>query len=72
MVIQFTNLEGQSIGRTEMKSAAALLPLVLTLISCASQDIPQAYRGRMFHRTGAFAFYSGGNGFDGPVLNPGT
>lgn len=54
-----------------MKSAV-LLPLLLSLIGCASQDIPQAYRGRMFHRTGAFAFYGGGNGFDGPVLNPGT
>ncbi len=55
-----------------MKCAAILLPCALTLIGCASQDIPQAYRGRMFHRTGAFAFYGGGNGFDGPVLNPGT
>ena len=55
-----------------MKCAAKLLPLALTLIGCASQDIPQAFRGRMFHRTGPFAFYGGGNGFDGPVLDPGT
>ena len=55
-----------------MKCAAILLPLAFTLIGCASQDIPQAYRGRMFHRTGPFAFYGGGNGFDGPVLDPGT
>lgn len=55
-----------------MKCAATLLPLALTLIGCASQDIPQAYRGRMFYRTGPFAFYSGGRGFDGPILNPGT
>ncbi len=55
-----------------MKRAAVLLPCVLMFIGRASQDIPQAYRGRMFHRTGAFAFYSGGNGFDGPILNPGT
>jgi regulator of protease activity HflC (stomatin/prohibitin superfamily) len=26
----------------------------------------------MFYRTGPFAFYSGGKGFDGPILNPGT
>lgn len=55
-----------------MKCAAKLLPLALTLMGCASQDIPQAYRGRMFYRTGPFAFYSGGKGFDGPILNPGT
>jgi regulator of protease activity HflC (stomatin/prohibitin superfamily) len=35
-------------------------------------DIPQAYRGRMFDRTGAWAFYAGGTGFNGPVLGPGT
>ncbi len=55
-----------------MKCAAILLLGALTQTGCASQDIPQAYRGRMFHRTGPFAFYGGGNGFDGPVLNPGT
>ncbi len=47
---------------------ATILLAALAMIGCASQDIPQAYRGRMFHRTGPFAFYSGGNGFDGPVL----
>ena len=55
-----------------MDYAAMLLPLALTLMGCASQDIPQAYRRRMFYRTGPFAFYSGGKGFDGPILNPGT
>lgn len=35
-------------------------------------DMPQAHRGRIFSRTGAFAFYSGGNGISGPVLDPGT
>lgn len=55
-----------------MKRAALLLPLILTSMGCANQDIQQAYRRRMFHRTGAFAFYGGGSGFDGPVLDPGT
>jgi regulator of protease activity HflC (stomatin/prohibitin superfamily) len=68
----FGNVEVKSCRSTKMKFATRLLPLALTLIGCASQDIPQAYRGRMFHRTGAFAFYGGGNGFDGPVLDPGT
>jgi hypothetical protein len=30
---------------------------------CTSADIPQAYRGRMFDRTGPLAFYSGKTGF---------
>src|SRR5579859_3490116 len=41
-------------------------------LGCASQDIPQAYKGRMFDRTGALAFYTGGKGFTGPVLGPGS
>lgn len=39
---------------------------------CSSQDIPQAHKGRMFDKTGALAFYSGGKGFEGPILGPGT
>jgi regulator of protease activity HflC (stomatin/prohibitin superfamily) len=39
---------------------------------CASEDIQQAYRGRMFGRTGPLAFYTGKTGFYGPVLGPGT
>jgi len=35
-------------------------------------DIPQAHRGLLFNRTGAFAFYAGGSGLTGPVLGPGT
>jgi regulator of protease activity HflC (stomatin/prohibitin superfamily) len=42
------------------------------MLGCASQDIPQAYKGRMFDRTGPFAFYIGGKGFVGPVLGPGS
>jgi regulator of protease activity HflC (stomatin/prohibitin superfamily) len=41
-------------------------------LGCASQDIPQAYKGRMFDRTGPLALYIGGNGLSGPVLGPGV
>jgi regulator of protease activity HflC (stomatin/prohibitin superfamily) len=46
--------------------------LLVSLAGCASMDIPQAHKGRMFDRTGFFAFYAGGHGFTGPVLPPGT
>ena len=52
--------------------AILYLYVILGAAGCASQDIPQAYRGRLFDRTGALAFYAGGTGFTGPVLNPGT
>jgi hypothetical protein len=55
-----------------MHRIAPFLCALLGAAGCASQDIPQAYRGRLFDRTGAFAFYAGGTGFTGPVLNPGT
>lgn len=58
---------------------ALLVPAIVIVIvaamavpACRSEDVPQAHRGRMFDRTGAFAFYSGGNGFDGAILEPGT
>lgn len=41
-------------------------------IGCSSQNIPQAHKGREFAMTGALAFYSGGTGFTGPVVGPGT
>src|SRR5215472_2120348 len=41
-------------------------------LGCASQDIPQAFKGRMFDRTGPFALFIGGKGFTGPVLGPGS
>jgi hypothetical protein len=52
----------------------ALLATVLATLGlgCASQDIPQAYKGRMFDRTGPLALFIGGNGFVGPVLGPGN
>ena len=50
----------------------AILGIVALNTGCGSQDIPPAHKGRMFNKTGAAAFYSGGQGFEGPVLNPGT
>lgn len=44
----------------------------LTLTSCSSQDVPQAHKGRKFDKTGAAALWSGGHGFEGPILGPGT
>lgn len=51
--------------------AIAAGAVALLTAGCASEDIPQAYRGRMFGRTGALAFYTGKTGFYGPVLGPG-
>ena len=49
-----------------------LASIVSVCAGCATEDIPQAYRGRMFGRTGPLAFYTGTKGFYGPVLGPGT
>ncbi len=46
--------------------------LVAVGSGCATMDVPQAHRGRLFNRTGPLAFYIGGEGFTGPVLEPGT
>jgi len=51
---------------------AGLVGPLLLLAGCATMDIPQAHRGRMFDRTGPLAFFAGGKGLTGPVLNPGT
>ena len=50
----------------------SLLCLSLFAAACSSEDIPQAHKGRMFDRTGALAFYAGGDGLTGSVLGPGT
>ena len=44
----------------------------LSMVGCATQDIPQAHRGRIYGRTGFWALYQGEVGFNGPVLDPGT
>jgi regulator of protease activity HflC (stomatin/prohibitin superfamily) len=49
-----------------------LSAMSLAIVGCSSQNIPQAHKGRMFDKTGAMAFYSGGHGFEGPILPPGT
>jgi regulator of protease activity HflC (stomatin/prohibitin superfamily) len=46
--------------------------LITMMPSCRSEDVPQAHRGRMFDRTGALALYTGGHGFGGSILEPGT
>lgn len=54
-----------------MKKLLSILGLVL-LTGCSSENIPQAHKGRMFGKTGAFFLYSGVTGFYGPILEPGT
>lgn len=55
----------------KMRVLFAML-LSLMFFGCSSEDIPQAHKGQMFDRTGAFAMWAGGDGFNGPVLEPGT
>jgi hypothetical protein len=57
--------------RKNTASRCALLALFLTT-GCATMDIPQAHRGRLFSRTGLLALYSGSEGLSGPVRNPGS
>lgn len=52
-------------------SLVLLLSLSL-LTACGSEDVPQAHKGRMFDRTGGWAMWSGGEGFNGPIIGPGT
>ena len=51
---------------------ALLVLFATTSLGCATMDVPQAYRGRMFERTGAWRGFRTGHGFVGPVLNPGS
>ncbi len=43
----------------------------LLAIGCSKQEIPAAHKGRMFDKTGALAFYTGGAGLTGPILGSG-
>ncbi len=45
---------------------------LLVLTSCGTGEVPAAHKGRLFDRTGALALWSGGEGFKGPILGPGT
>lgn len=53
-------------------SSLTIVGLVMLNVGCSSQDVPPAHKGRLFEKTGVAAFYSGGTGFQGPVLSPGT
>lgn len=55
-----------------MKKMAIGMLAACLLMGCATQDIPQAHRGRIFGRTGFWALYQGDVGLNGPVLDPGT
>lgn len=50
----------------------ASLLAITTSLGCSSENIPPAHKGRLFEKTGVLAFYSGGTGFSGAILNPGT
>lgn len=64
--------------RTQMRPHMKAMKLLtvallsLTAFGCGTQEIPPAHKGRMFDKTGALALYSGGKGFEGPILGPGT
>jgi hypothetical protein len=53
-------------------SLCALAAVATLSTGCATQDIPQAHRGRLFARSGLLSLYMGGGGLDGKVLDPGT
>jgi regulator of protease activity HflC (stomatin/prohibitin superfamily) len=55
-----------------IREALLAASVAASALGCASQDIPQAYKGRMFDRTGPLALYIGGGGLTGPVLGPGV
>lgn len=56
------------------RKVATLLSVIALacLTGCSSQDVPQAHKGRLFDKTGAAALWTGGKGFEGPILQPGT
>ena len=53
-------------------SRIALASVLFCAVGCGTQDVPQAHKGREFSRTGLWKLYSGGKGFTGPILGPGT
>lgn len=58
-----------------MKRTLTALGIVAALslaTGCGSQDVPPGHKGQMFDKTGFVALYSGGKGFEGPILGPGT
>lgn len=59
-------------SKVSLLSLCAILSGALFQTGCSSQEIPPAHKGRLFDKTGVVALYVGGDGFKGPVLNPGT
>jgi hypothetical protein len=53
-------------------NVVGLLAIAALSVGCSSQDVPPAHKGRMFDKTGGLALWSGGRGFEGPILGPGT
>lgn len=55
-----------------MRNVLYFIIALLFSVGCSTGDIPPAHKGMLYNRTGFFAFYSGGGGLMGPVLEPGT
>ncbi len=55
-----------------MHKLALIAVVSVVSAGCATMDVPQAYRGRMFDRSGPLTIAKTGQGFVGPVLGPGT
>jgi regulator of protease activity HflC (stomatin/prohibitin superfamily) len=56
----------------DARTVTCALTIATLASGCASQDIPQAYRGRLFERASPLGAYTGKTGFMGPVLGPGS
>lgn len=63
---------GSACGVGKKQAFTALVAGAVLSAGCASMDIPQAHRGRMFSRTGLLALYTGSDGISGPVRDPGS
>jgi SPFH domain / Band 7 family len=59
-------------GVTTQLAKLFVLCCAVLLGGCATYDIQQAHKGRLFGRTGFWTFYAGKTGFKGPVLGPGS
>lgn len=60
-------------GTSMLRMKWVLLVLaVVAVVGCSSQSVPPAHKARLLNKTGMAALWMGGNGFDGPVMGPGT
>jgi regulator of protease activity HflC (stomatin/prohibitin superfamily) len=55
-----------------MRKFVLLAAVSFVFVGCATMDVPQAHRGRMFDRSGPLTISKTGQGFIGPVLGPGS